>query len=684
MGKSSLKWKITIPVLKISIGGIFFVSIILILLLYNNITRFSHKYIEETANNYAAQIENQLSITLNTSKTLATIIEGFTENNRQKDRNTILKIVESILREHQELSGIGVGFEPNVFDNNDIENIGAKHSDDTGRFVPYTYRDGDKIDYTILSGYNDSSDAGSWYNVPKSTKKSYVTSPYWYDVGSDKILMVTCASPILSSNQEFLGMVGFDLPLNTLNNIIEHAKIFDTGYLSIIAPDGTIAYHKNQDYLSKNINEVYSKDMVDTINTTASNESSTFFIDNNTVNQMITIEVGESHSHWIVIASAPSFEVNKSIYWGLFCAASLLIFISILIFIIVRKIISRLMSPLDNLSNTINQIVETGDIYYEIDNSLVSDDEIGKSLKSVSILLEYMKEWLRVINEVTDGNLTIKINERSNKDIFSLKLKDMVEKNREILTSINTASSFVEESSNTISSASSAISEGVASQTISIEKLSTKIEQILNQINESVKSFDQANKYADESTAEIEEGNNKMIKMLDAMNDIDKSSNEINNIIGTISDISYQTNLLALNAAIEAANAGEAGAGFAVVADQVRTLAAKSAECVKATEKLIANSLNTVDNGVLIAKQTAESLNIVTKKLEASNNIIASISSEALIEAEAISEINKNITEIVEVSTNNSTASEESTNISSKLLEQAQKLKELINKYKLV
>lgn len=684
MKKSSLKWKIAIPVLRISIGGIFYVSLVFILLLYFSIKDLSYKYIEQTSDNYANQIESQLSLTLNTSKTLATILEGFTENNKVKNREDAVRIVMSVLNKHPELSGIGVGFEPNAFDNNDSKNIGAKHSDNIGRFVPYTYRNGSTIDYTILSGYNDTGANGSWYSVPKSTKKSYVTSPYWYDVGNDKVLMVTCASPILSSNQEFLGMTGFDLPLNTLNNIIDNAKIFDTGYLSIIAPDGTIAYHKNQEHLSKNMDEIYSQEMINLINDVSANETEAFFKNKGTVNRIVSIEIGESHSHWIVIASVSTLEVNKTIYLGLICAVLLILVISVFIFVIVKKVITKMMHPLENLNDTINEIVQTGDIYYEIDNNLISNDEVGQSLESVSVLLEYMKEWVKVVDDVSNGNLAVQISPISDKDIFSLKLKDMIEKNRQMLASINSASNFVEESSKSISSASLSISEGITNQTASIKNLSDKIQQILAQINKSVENFEQANKYANESSMKVEEGNEKMVKMLDAMNNIDRSSNEINNIIKTISDISYQTNLLSLNAAIEAARAGDAGKGFAVVADEVRKLAAKSSECVKATESLISNSLNAVSKGVNIAKQTAESLTMVTQKLQDSNSIIDAISSEASIEAEAIAEINQNITEIVEVSTSNSAASEESSNISNELLNQSQELKELINKYKLL
>lgn len=108
---------------------------------------------------------------------------------------------------------------------------------------------------------------GLWYSVPKSTDKSYVTSPYWYEVGSQKFLIFTCVAPILNDQGKFIGMVGFDTRVDSLDQIIKGAELFDSGFLTLLAPDGTVASHPNSDFLGKPAAECFTPEVAQEINT---------------------------------------------------------------------------------------------------------------------------------------------------------------------------------------------------------------------------------------------------------------------------------------------------------------------------------------------------------------------------------------------------------------------------------
>ena len=320
-----------------------------------------------------------------------------------------------------------------------------------------------------------------------------------------------------------------------------------------------------------------------------------------------------------------------------------------------------------------------------------SKDELGQLGAAMCFSMEtldgYVTEISALLRRLASGDLTITSEEITDYmgDFASIKESMQV-----ILTSFNhtisdiyTAAVQVDVGADQVSSGAQALSQGATEQASAVEQLSATITDVSNHVNGNAQRAVQASKMSDEAGEGVVESNKSMEHLMSAMEEINRTTGEIEKIIKTIEDIAFQTNILALNAAVEAARAGNAGKGFAVVADEVRSLAGKSAEAAKNTNKLIGGTVKAVKNGMDVAEETGRSLNRVVEKTSEVSAQISEIAKLSADQAEMISQISDGIEQIAAVVQNNSATAEQSAAASEELAGQAALMKDLIGKFRL-
>ena len=354
-----------------------------------------------------------------------------------------------------------------------------------------------------------------------------------------------------------------------------------------------------------------------------------------------------------------------------------------------KKEVSQPLAELTQLAQTMEQGDRGIQSRRSMELNIHSDDEVGVLAQSFAHTIQrlrgYIGEISDVLESVAGGDLTVETRQDYIGDFTSIKvsMEAIIAKLGETMAQIVSSAEQVSAGADQMSSGAQALSQGAMEQASTLEGLKDTIDGISTRIKDSAGNAQEANGQANTVGDQIQESNQKMQEMISAMEEINASSSEIGKIIKAIEDIAFQTNILALNAAVEAARAGAAGKGFAVVADEVRNLASKSADASKSTSTLIESSLAAVEKGTRIANETAARLDRVVAgagEVITSINAIAAASQE---QAEAVTQIQTQISEISDVVTTNSATAEESAATSEELSAQARMLEEMTSSFRL-
>ena len=345
--------------------------------------------------------------------------------------------------------------------------------------------------------------------------------------------------------------------------------------------------------------------------------------------------------------------------------------------------------PLDFLTKFMKYAASTGDITISPEDERKiqiyssTKDELAECIESCVLFYEHVSRVAHAMEVLAGKDLSFEVPQLSDKDIMGISVNRMLEIFNEMFGEINSSAKQVSAASRQIAAGAQALAQSATEEASTVDNLSMSISDIVEKTKENTALAERAAELANNIKDHAEHSNIHMDELIEAVKEINEANKSIGQVIQVIDDIAFQTNLLALNAAVEAARAGAAGKGFSVVAEEVRNLAARSADAAKSTETLIANSIERAEWGSSIADETEESLEEIVAGINESSQIFNSIAKSSGEQLERITQITTGIWQVSDVAQQNSATAEESAASSEEMSSQSHLLEDMIGQFKL-
>ena len=367
--------------------------------------------------------------------------------------------------------------------------------------------------------------------------------------------------------------------------------------------------------------------------------------------------------------------------------------------VLVARSITR---PIVRLSGTV-QSIAAGDLSVSVVDAARQDElgQIGQALEDLReklLLAETLKaereeqeaEQLRVVDALSGGLQNLAAGDLTQslhvpfaaeyealRDDFNKTLETL----NETITKVVDVSESIRARSTEINRASEDLSHRTENQAAALEETAAALDELTSSVRSAAEGAKKVEGIVTQARREAEESGAVVQGAVAAMTEIERSSDQISQIIGVIDDIAFQTNLLALNAGVEAARAGDAGKGFAVVASEVRALAQRSSAAAKEIKTLISASTQHVGRGVDQVGRAGDALRIIVERVAHIATLVSEIASGAGEQSTGLAEINIGVTQLDQVTQQNAAMVEESTAASQSLHHEATSLAEMVAKF---
>lgn len=262
--------------------------------------------------------------------------------------------------------------------------------------------------------------------------------------------------------------------------------------------------------------------------------------------------------------------------------------------------------------------------------------------------------------------------------MLTKRTRNLLETMSDIVNALSEDAQQVATTSVQLSSSARKLSQRSAEQASAIEETSSTLLESSTMLQQNTANTKQAAKLSEQAKDSANKGSNEMEEMMSSIQEIKKSSDQISKIIKVIDDIAFQTNILALNAAVEAARAGESGVGFAVVAEEIRNLAQRSAQAAEDTTTIIESNIKLSGHGVFVAEKVREALLEITTYTKKVNELMDEVAAASVEQSQGVEQITKTLSQMETITQENAANAEESASIAEKLNAQADNMRKIV------
>ncbi|UTA47661.1 methyl-accepting chemotaxis protein [Simiduia sp. 21SJ11W-1] len=331
----------------------------------------------------------------------------------------------------------------------------------------------------------------------------------------------------------------------------------------------------------------------------------------------------------------------------------------------------------------INAAIE-GNLDKRIDTSSYEGfmKDLGDGInKLMDTIVEPVNNTIDIIQSLSQGDVSRNMDGEYGGQFLALSsaINESMNNLRNMVSEIRSASNNVFSAAREIAEGNNDLSQRTETQASNLEETASAMEELTTTVQQNAENASEATKLASGVMDRASNGGTVVKSAVQAMEDINRSSRKISDIIGVIDEIAFQTNLLALNAAVEAARAGEQGRGFAVVAAEVRNLAQRSAAAAKEIKGLINDSVEAVGKGNKLVDETGQTFGELVEAVKEVVAMISDIDSASKEQAAGINEISQAVAQMDEMTQQNAALVEEASASSRAMEDQAQQLLEQVS-----